>query len=890
MDAARWERVQSLFHAAADLPPAEQRAFLSERCADDPSLVDETLSLLAEDAEGGSLLDRGVASVAQQVFRAAGTYSPDSDRFGPYRVTRVLGEGGMGVVYLAERDDLGTLAAVKIMRDAWLSPARRERFAAEQRTLAQLNHPLIARLYDADTLADGTPWFVMEYVEGVPLTEYCTTHAASLEQRLRLFRSVCEAVQHAHQHLIIHRDLKPSNILVTSDGGVKLLDFGIAKQLDSLESPGDQTRTALRLMTPAYAAPEQLRGGRIGIHTDVYALGVILYELLSGGVPFDPTGKTSAELEALVTESTPARPSAAARDRGFSPSGDNARGPSASEWADLDVLCLTAMHHDPRRRYATVDPLVRDVDHFVNGEPLEARPDSLRYRWGKFVKRNRETVAAASVAFLLVVGLVAFYTARLARARNEAVVEAERARRIQQFTLGLFEGGDKAVGPSDSLRAVSLVERGVRDARTLDGEPAVQADLYLTLGGIYQKLGKFARADSLISLGLERKRTLYGTVSPEAGSALVALGLLRVEQAQFAEAEKLIREGLDIATKTRPPNHPDVANANAALGRVLQELGAYDNAIPVLQEVVRIKEATGARPAEIGASLSALADAHFYAGHYPVSDSLNTRVLAIYRATYGERHPLVAEILINLGASQFDRGNYTEAERLDREALAIDEAFYGADHYKTAADLTNVGRALVRENRFDEGTVVLRQALAIRERVYGPVHPMVASTVNELASIAVQTNRYDDAEAGFRRMLSIYRAIYGDHHYLLGLATSNLGSVYMGRKDYAGAERLYREAIRRYLETQGPDHLNTGIARIKLGRSLLRQNRFAEAERETHAGYDVLVKQTRPAIGFLQNARKDLSIEYDSLGQAANAAQFRAAFAAESVKAAAKPK
>ena len=320
------------------------------------------MSLIAADAKGGSLLDRGVASVARQVFRGS-TYTPESDRFGPYRLTRLLGEGGMGVVYLAERDDLGTVAAVKIMRDAWLSPSRRERFAAEQRTLAQLNHPLIARLFDADTLADGTPWFVMEYIEGVPLTTYCADHSASLTRRLELFRSVCEAVQHAHQHLIIHRDLKPTNILVTQDGGVKLVDFGIAKQLDSLEG-GDQTRTGHRLMTPAYAAPEQLRGGRIGIHTDVYSLGVILYELLSGTLPFDPGNRSTDDLATAIDERPPERPSVLVRQHRLWPGGDGTA-PSMSEWGDLDVLCLTAMHQDPKRRYATVDLLIRDIDHFL---------------------------------------------------------------------------------------------------------------------------------------------------------------------------------------------------------------------------------------------------------------------------------------------------------------------------------------------------------------------------------------------------------------------------------------------------------------------------------------------------------------------------------------------
>ena len=323
MDSTRWERIQSLFHDVADLPGPEQRAFLQDACGDE-GLAAEVIALVEEDARGASLLDRDLAHVAQDVLDGAAPAALPFKEFGPYRIKAALGEGGMGVVYLAERTDLGSLVAIKILRDAWLSPARRERFASEQRTLAQLNHPSIARIYDADTLDDGTPWFVMEYVEGVPLTDYCSQHACSIEQRLQLFRAVCEAVQYAHQRAVIHRDLKPSNILVKPDGTVRLLDFGIAKQLESLESPAgqagrgltgkDQTMTGLRLMTPAYAAPEQIRGDGIGIHTDVYSLGVILYELLAGKLPFDLSKLTPGEAEAVIVGRDPERPSAVARE------------------------------------------------------------------------------------------------------------------------------------------------------------------------------------------------------------------------------------------------------------------------------------------------------------------------------------------------------------------------------------------------------------------------------------------------------------------------------------------------------------------------------------------------------------------------------------------------
>src|SRR6185312_10204178 len=272
----------------------------------------------------------------------------------------------------ARRDDLGSDAAIKILRDAWLSPARRDRFASEQRTLAQLNHPLIARLYDADTLPDGTPWFVMEYVDGVPLTDYCRDHASSMPDRLRLFRNVCEAVQHAHGQAIIHRDLKPSNIFVMQDGTIKLLDFGIAKHLDDGAVDSDHTRTGLRLMTPAYAAPEQIRAGRVGIHTDIYSLGVVLYELLTGRLPFDVAHRTPAEVETLIAEHDPVKPSAVARRR-LEHEGADAKLPAASksQWDDLDVLCLTAMHKEPARRYATVDALIRDIDRYLAGAPRQ---------------------------------------------------------------------------------------------------------------------------------------------------------------------------------------------------------------------------------------------------------------------------------------------------------------------------------------------------------------------------------------------------------------------------------------------------------------------------------------------------------------------------------------
>ena len=531
--------------------------------------------MLDRDASRSSLLDLDVADLAGRVIGSGLPETLAAQRFGPYRLTRLLGEGGMGIVCHGVRDDLHSVAAIKILRDAWISPARRERFTSEQQILAQLNHPSIARLYDADTLPGGTPWLAMEYVEGVPLTRHCRAHGTSIADRLRALRSVCEAVQHAHRHMVVHRDLKPSNILVTADGRVKLLDFGISRQLDALDRAADPTTTFVRHLTPAYAAPEQIRGEATTVQTDVYALGVILYELLAGRMPFDLSNLSPAQAERMLLEDEPQRPSLAARH-----TAGGADGLSASAWSDLDVLCLTAMHKDPAQRYGSVEGVIRDIDHYLANEPLEARPDSIGYRARKFLHRNWRPALASAVVLSLVIGLVAFYTVRLAAARNAAVAQATRTDRIQRFMLRLFDGGEKEAGPADNLRVVTLIDRGVLDARTLDREPLVQAELYQTLGGIYERLGKFDQADTLLRASIETRRALLPVNSPDIARGVTALARLRSDQAKFDEAERLAREGLTAARATLRADDPQVADATAAVGEILEQRGDTTRRLP----------------------------------------------------------------------------------------------------------------------------------------------------------------------------------------------------------------------------------------------------------------------------------------------------------------------
>jgi tetratricopeptide (TPR) repeat protein len=530
------------------------------------------------------------------------------------------------------------------------------------------------------------------------------------------------------------------------------------------------------------------------------------------------------------------------------------------------MYCATAIHKDAERRYRSVEALIRDVDHYLAGEPLEARPDTVSYRLGKFVRRNRRTVIAAGLAIATVTALIVFFAVRLATARNTAVSAVARMDRVQQFMLNLFSGGDKSAGPAEGLKAVTLVDRGIKEAQTLKGEPELQAELYLTLGGIEQKLGNLPQADMLFN----------AAVAPGRPESMVALGLLRVDQARLDDADRLIREGLSKAKQARPQNDRAIAKATAALGKVLEAKGSYDKAIPVLEQAMQLDSASGAAPLDSAATIKELADTQFYAGHYDICDSLTRRTLAIHRQVLGEKHPLVADDLINLGAVQFERGHYGEAERWYRQALDINENWYGHDHPETASTLSMLGRALVFQKRYDEAVNLVEQALAIQEHVYGVSHPKVANVLNELGTVALQRGKFDEAASRFSRMVEIYKSAYGERHYLYGLALANLASVYLARNEFARAEQMFRKVIACYAQTLAPNHQFRAIAQIKLGRALTGERRYAEAESETLAGYNILLKQSSPTVSWLQSARKDLVTIYEASHQPEKAAHFRA--------------
>ena len=437
----------------------------------------------------------------------------------------------------------------------------------------------------------------MELVRGIRFTQYCRAARRPMEELLLLFRKVGEAVQYAHGQEIIHRDLKPSNILVEQDGTPRLLDFGIARELQNIDEPADQTRSELRFMSPDYAAPEWAQNGTVGLFTDVYSLGIMLYEVLAGKLPAKHAGLERAVEKPSIT-------------------GKHLFPLSNAAWNDLDVLCLKAIHKDVQQRYPSVEALNRDIGHYLRNEPLESRPDSARYRLSKFARRNQRAVLAASLAFMFLAGLVLFFTLRVAKARNAALAEAARTQRIQHLLFNLLGAEDKGAAPANDLRVVTLLDRWSKQAASLNTDPETQAELYETLGTMYSRLAEFTKADELLRAGLDKMKATLPPDYRRISKALVLLGILRGDQAQYGESERFVQEGLRLALLHLPSDDLSVLQAQSALARVLAQGGEYAKAIAILEPIVQRQPAGEEGTHLLAESVTALSVAQYYAGHF----------------------------------------------------------------------------------------------------------------------------------------------------------------------------------------------------------------------------------------------------------------------------------
>lgn len=773
------ERRDALFFAASDLPEDERRTYLVRECGADGDLLNEVLSLLEADGGAEEVLRRAVAGAAETVL--SDREAPVAGReIGPYVVEELIGAGGMGTVYRAVRADaeFEKEVAIKVIRWGSDSAETRARFLSERQILANLEHPYIARMLDGGTLDDGSPYVVMEFVHGQPIDVWADERRLDVPSRLRLFLKICDAVQYAHRNLVVHRDLKPSNILIAEDGSPRLIDFGIAKLLDA-SAEGGMTRTGRRMLTPEYASPEQLRGEPVTLGTDVYSLGVLLYELLTGRWPFLAVADDAPSRERAVLEATPEPPATAVIDthpRGVELAAARASDPAKLRRlleGDLDTIVLAALRKEPERRYGTVGELADDLRRHLAREPVSARRDSVTYRAVRFAQRNWVGVSAiAAVLAALIIGSVVAWSGllRATVAQQEAAANAARADTINAFLTGMLSSiePDRSRGEVVTVREVldSAASRLERDAG-LSGETEVAAALLFTIGESYLSLGELDDAETVFQRALEIQSDLYPETDDRVLQTHIRLGEIHWQQGELEASRVNAERILEIRRATLGTRHEEYGAALLNLGNTWADLGRSDLAEPLVREAVAVDRA----------------------------------VLS------GDRVWLLSYTLNSLGTILVDTGRPEEAIPIHREALELRVRAQGDTSTVVVTSMTNLATALGAARRFEDAEAMARGAVARAAAILPADHPRRGHAETALGRALQGTGRDREAEGHFRRALQIYETQLGVDAWRTSMARGYLGQALLmsgGTGEGLGAVDSAWEGL---LITFPPEHL-----------------------------------------------------------------------------------
>ena len=843
MTPERWAAAQQLFEAALACSEDVRADFVGREAADADlaALVRGMLAADAEERAGTPLINL----VSDAVTAATAGAPPPLDRLGPYKIVGMLGEGGMGAVYLAERDDDEFLqkVAVKVVRGL-LDPERVRQFRAERQILAWLEHPNIARLLDGGTTPEGLPYLVMEHVEGVPIDAHCDAQRLTVDQRLRLFLTVCDAVSHAHRSLIVHRDIKPSNIMVTEEGAPKLLDFGIARlALDGVPetttAPGDG-----RMLTPDYASPEVVRGEQVTTAADVYALGVLLYELVTGARPLHFPAMTSAEIERVVCHVAPLRASALAVEplerapapdqraalRRTTPAGLRAR-----LAGDLDAVIAMALDKDQQGRYASVEALAADLRRHLDGRPVVARPATWPYVAGRFVSRHRWGAGVAAVLLLIVAAAAITFSvqaARLAQERDRTARERDTAEQVVEFLTQLFVVSDPDRGAGGAVTARELLDRGAeRIDGDLAGQPAIRARLLGTIGTVYGGLGLYEKSAALLERGLALQRVTAGQDQLATAAAMEDLAEAYRELARYDEAEKL--HGDTLALKRRLGAAPSaIASSLNNLGLTLSERGRYAEAEPLLREAIETwRSHDGPASEYLAVGLNNLASVLRQQGRLDDAVPVLEQAIAIRRQRFGNGHPALAQALGHLGQVFNAKGEFRKAEPLLREALAIRQRTYGDDHPDTITALNNLTSLLHDQGDLARAEPLYKAAVeSVRKRL-GANHPDYAVQLNNLATLFEDWQRYGEAEPLYRESLDIRRRRYDPQHAAVARVEHSLGRVLLAMGRTGEAETHLRSALAIRQKALPAGNFEIALSLQVLGETLVATRRTDEGER-----------------------------------------------------------
>ena len=833
MNEGRWSHLDALFEAALALPPGARPAFLDEQCAGDPvgrAEVDELLRLATEPSsilQPGSLAPEFLRAVLVRAKLADAGHLAIDERVGVWRVLEEIGRGGMGTVYLVERADgqFHQKGALKLVRASIASEEIAGRLRRERRILASLTHANIARLLDGGQTGDGRPYLVMEYVDGRRIDRSCDDERLTIDQRLDLFRRVCSGVQHAHRNLVVHRDIKPSNIIVTAEGEVKLLDFGIARLLTGAGRSDDaMTQPLIRILTPEYASPEQVRGEPVAIASDVYQLGLLLYELLTGHKAQTIAGASQAEMDQAICAALPIRPSArvagdheAAEARRLTPAA-LVRKLSG----DLDTIVLCALRKEPGRRYASVDELMADVERYRLGLPVRAQVDSFGYRARKFIARRR----AALVSGALAVAVVATALSAIIGQRLRTAREAARAEQVEEILADLFEfASPRVLAPAPiAVHYVDYAAGLVR--RELEAEPRSQARLLLVIGQVYTALGKYETAIPVTGQSLMLRRALYGADSLEAASALTTLGLSQHYAGRYDEAEASFREALGIQRVGKGPSAPDTVGTMIELGDLLHTRGRLADAEQILRDAAGPLRAAGLAPRD---------------------ESLPRAVLYL------------ANVLR-------DRGGLDEADALFREAIAAFGEVHGEQNQQVAVSQSYLARLLVMRSDFEEAETMLEQALGVLRETYDGNHPLVGTALREFGYLRIEQGRLAEAETLLNEAQRIQQRLLGSSHSLVPRTRAHQAELARRRGRTPLAVLLARQTLDDFTRLGMPEHPSAIDARGTLGEALIALGDRAAAAAVLREAVSIAERQ------FVRGDRR-LARLRDALARATAAAQ-----------------
>jgi serine/threonine protein kinase len=822
-----------------ELDESSRAEFLEHSCQHDPVLRREVESLLAHEKAAEHFIE----SPALEVMGKLVANEPgitEGSKIGAYRIVREVGHGGMAVVYLGERDDQNyrKRVAIKMVKPGIGTDQVLQRFRNERQTLAALDHPNIVKLLDGGSTETGLPYLVMEYVEGVPIDRYCDENKLSIADRLRLFRTVCAAVQYAHQNLVIHRDLKPGNILITKDGLPRLLDFGIAKLLnpECFETPL-VTRLDWHAMTPEYASPEQVRGDPVTSATDIYSLGVLLYEILTGHRPYQVAGRSRREIERQVCETEPPRPSTQVTT-------DRERLKTIAEMrvaepkqlvsllrGDLDWITMKAIEKDPSRRYATASELSADIGRYLSHEPVLARPASATYRARKYVRRHPVGVTVATGLVLLLTGFAGMQFFQLRRITRER----DRANRVTEFMEEMFKVSNPSEARGNSITAREVLDKASKDIDTgLSHDPELQAQMMQVMGNVYRELGLFPRAQLLFQRSADIRRRVLGPENAETLRSMDDLGWVLNQEGHAPEAEKLQRETSNTRRRVFGIQNLDTLKSVSNLAWTLDREGHYAEAEKLEREVLDIRRRiTKTDSQDTLAMMNNLAATLGHEGHLAEAEKLKRETLDIRRRILGPEHRETLTAMNNLAYTLQQEGHYAEAEKLQRQTLELQRRVLGPEHPDTLRSMNNLANTLVAEDHLAEALELQQEALSTKQRVLGPEHQDTLWAMRSLAETLQREGHYSEAEKLQRQALEIQRRVLGPDRPNTLETMSSLAVTLNKEGQYPEAENLQRQTVDTMHRVLGPEHPNTLITTDELARTLEKEGRYDESEKLT---------------------------------------------------------